>query len=187
VKLEEAASAIEVVSCGIDSKQDFPLAPVVDSSPVKYHDIKEDENLLLCYEEVDYPEESEGEDDTLSGSISGSSHAHYSTMVVSSDVSSSPAQFCLPSTPSNAVLISPTTPWLTSASPQIGNAFSNNFSPPMQAVQTPTKLHHLPPPVPSPAITGVYSSCMASSPQLFPMFDAGHHFLTGECTYNIQQ
>ena len=204
VKMEEATNGIEVAACNVNAQQqDFPLAAVGDSPPSGYQnssDSKHDENLLLCCEEIKYPDDSEDEispEDTLSGSMSGSSHVQYSnnnTMIVS-NMNSSPAQFSIPSTPSNnSILFSPN-PWLTSARPQIGNAFSN-FSPPMQPLQaqdTP-KLHHLSPPVP---ITGVYSPCISlpgsslpGSPQFFPMFDAGQrdfHFLTGECACNVHQ
>lgn len=200
MKMEEAANSIEVTSSNVDSQQDFLPTAVVDSPQRRYQDSsnsKEEENLLLCYEEVNYQDDSEEEsnpEETLSGSMSGSSHAQCSGTMVVSDISSSPAQFCIPPTPSNTVLFSPNNaPWLTTASPQIGNAFSN-FSPPMQVLQAQTtpKLHHLSPPIPSPVITGVYSPCiqLSGSPQFLPMFDTGQrdfHFLSGECACNIQQ
>lgn len=155
-----------------------PLMAAVANSPTKLRNsshIKEDANLLLCFEEVDYQDESSEEE---------------MAPEVVSDTSSCSAQFYVPSTPSNTVLFSPNTPWLTSASPHIGNGF--NFSPPMQVLQQTTpKLHHLSPPLPSPVITG-YGPCITlpGSPQFFPMFDAGQrpefHFFPGECTCNVQ-
>ena len=194
---EEASSNMEVV---LGSQQEFPISsPLIPTEET----ISCGNNIgnmggsgsntngsnLLCYEEVAYDSDDDIlADDAISGSSqpsggggSGSNgNNNNSPYGIATVIGSSPTQFC-GSTPGNAVLFSPNTPWLTSASPQIASTFTN-FSPPMQALQAP-KLQHFSPP--SMQIPSMYSPCITlpGSPQFIPtMLSAGQgdfHLLGG--------
>ena len=146
---------------------------------------KEDNNLL-CYEEMSYHDDSD--EDAAATEVqtipvsSGPSHPQWSIMVVPDiDAHSHGQQYCMPS--SNTVLFSPTTPWLTTASPQI--ATFNTFSPPMQALPTQT-LQHFSPPVPIPNTYSPGPGYISGSPPFLPIFEG--QFQTGEyAACNIQQ
>lgn len=165
---EEPSDIIEVVTCNFNSQDYCSTSPIVsattDSSPVTLPtpiDSKDDDNLLLCLEEVSYQDESE-EEESLPGMVSGGQ-----CIMVMSDPGSTPYHNYIPSTPNNAILFSPNTPWLTGSSPQV---FTSNFSsPPMQP--QPTRLHHLSP-LSNPVVPmpNVYSPCLTlpTSPRFFP-------------------
>ena len=165
------AVVVEVLSCSpakiaasspLVAPTDTPLVSLPTSSCSD-----DDDNLLLCLEEVDDSSEENIEEENLSESQPQS--------VVIADADSSFTQYCgyIPSTPSNAMLFSPSTPWLSSSSPQIASVFTANFSPPMQPLQpqnTP-KLHHLSPPSSAPIVSSSVYSPFPNSPCFLPMYN----------------
>lgn len=147
-----------------------------------------DDDLLLCLEEINYHDESG--DEALSGlpsstqlqpnpAVTAAAAAAAAataaaatnggcTIAVTSPDSPHDQFLGYVSSNTTAVLFSPSTPWLSSTSPQIANVFGS-ISPPMQPLQTQNttpKLHHYTPP------TNIYSpTCFlpGGSPKLFSL------------------
>ncbi len=174
--LGPAVVNVGVISC-YSPPTEMPATPPLTDTPLVSLPTsscsKDDDALLLCFEEVSYQDDS-GDDNIKEDNLSSGSQQPPSIVVADPDSSFAQYYGCMSSAPSNSMLFSPNTPWLTSSSPQIASVFATSFSPPMQPLQpqaTP-KLHHLSPP--NSNLTGIYNpfpNSFPNSPLFLPMYN----------------
>ena len=144
--------SLEVLSCPNSPQGSASSPPIIDVPLLVSLPASKDSDDLICFEEINYQE---------SGNDEESAGAEYQQL------QSVDGRYCDLVSSS-----SPSTPWLSSKSPQITSIFATNWSPPMQLAP---KLHHLSPP-PQP----MYSPF----PNMYN-FDDGSHWVPGDAS--IQQ